>query len=295
MRLIIENANLVLCVDTLGAQMMSIKSKDGCEYLWQGDPAYWEDRAPVLFPFIGRLQDKKYQVGGKGYSIGIHGFAAASEFSVESHTSDTLVLSLRNSLVTLVQYPYDFTLEITYHLKGNTIEVQNRVINRDESMMHFALGGHPGFRVPLNDGERFEDYCLEFAKPCTPERIGFTDDTILVNGQTERYVLEGGNVLSLRHDLFDEDAIILQNVAREVVLKSRTCPRTVTVSYPDMPYLGIWHWPMKAAPYVCIEPWTSLPGRSGMIEEISCRSDFVHLAPGKTYENIWTITIGQEG
>ncbi len=142
MLLTIRNEYVTLSVDTHGAQMMSIKGQDGCEYLWQGDPAYWEDRAPVLFPFIGRLQDKKYQVDGKGYSIGIHGFAAVSEFSVESHTFDTLVLSLRNSLVTLVQYPFDFTLEITYQLIGSTIEVQNRVINRDASVMYFALGGH---------------------------------------------------------------------------------------------------------------------------------------------------------
>ncbi len=288
----IENDFLKLSVDTHGAQMMSIKDRDGCEYLWQGDPAYWEDRAPVLFPFIGRLQNKKYQVGGKEYSVGIHGFATDSEFVVEAHTSDTLVLSLRNTLVTMVWYPFDFTFVITYHLKGKTIEIQNRVINRGRTMMNFALGGHPGFRVPLGDGEMFEDYYLEFSQVCTPDRIGFTEDTVLVNGQTQRYLLESGKVLKLQHFLFDEDAIILQNMAREVALKSYASGRRVTVSYPDMSYLGIWHRPHTDAPYVCIEPWTSLPGRSGVTEDISNRTDFVHLPSGKTYENIWTITIG---
>jgi len=82
--LTIENAKLKLCVDTRGAQMMSIQGKDGCEYLWQGDPAYWEDRAPVLFPFIGRLEGKQYQLDGQVYSIGTHGFAAGSEFYVKN-------------------------------------------------------------------------------------------------------------------------------------------------------------------------------------------------------------------
>ncbi len=294
MLLTIENAHLKLYVDTQGAQMMSIMGKDHDEYLWQGDSAYWGDRAPVLFPFIARLEQEQYQLGGKVYSMGIHGFAAGSEFAVESHSEDTLVLALHKSLITLVQYPYDFTFEITYHLNGKAIEIQNRVVNRDGTVMHFALGGHPGFRVPLNAGERFEDYYLEFSQSCTPDRIGFTEDTVLINGKTERYPLRNGKVLPLKHSLFDDDAIILQNMAREVTLKSHTSQRSITVSYPDMPYLGIWHWPKKDAPYVCIEPWTSLPGRSGVIEEISCRSDFIHLAPGKTYKNIWTITIGQE-
>ncbi len=291
MLLTIENADLKLCVDTLGAQMMSIQGKDGCEYLWQGDPAYWEDRAPVLFPFIGRLEGKQYQLDGQVYSMGIHGFAAGSEFCVEKYTDDTLALSLQSTSVTQANYPCVFILEIRYHLNGKTIEVQNFIKNKGESTMHFALGGHPGFRVPLNKDERFEDYYLEFSKSCTPDRIGFTEDTILVNGQTERYPVEDGKVLRLKHNLFDDDAIILQNMAREVSLKSKNSQRSITVAYPNMPYLGIWHWSHKDAPYVCIEPWTSLPGRSGITEEISCRSDFVHLMPKQTYENIWTITV----
>ncbi len=291
MLLTIENHCLKLCVETVGAQMMSIQGSDGCEYLWQGDPAYWKDRAPVLFPLIGRLQDEKYQLDGKEYGIGIHGFAAATEFSVDAHTSDTLVLLLRSTPGTLQKYPFAFVLKITYRLEGNTIRVENSVTNEGRETMHFALGGHPGFRVPLCADESFADYYLEFSQCCAPDRVGFTDDTILLNGQTQRFALENGRVLHLRHDLFDDDAIILQNMAREVALKSRNSTRCVVVRYPDMPYLGIWHWPRKDAPYVCIEPWSSLPGRSGVTENIACRSDFVHLSPGNAWENIWTITM----
>ncbi len=287
----IANSRLSLTVDSLGAQMLSLKGADGLEYLWQGDPAYWADRAPVLFPMIGRLENKQYTVGGNPYSINIHGFAAQSEFSVRSHGQDCLVLTLTDSPETQVQYPFGFSLEITYRLEGDQVVVENRVTNRDDRTLSFALGGHPGFRVPLTDGEAFEDYCLEFSTACQPDRIGFTDDTILVNGQTERYALEDDRRISLRHDLFDNDAIILQNMARAVTLKSGKSSHSVTVSYPDMPYLGIWHWPKKDAPYVCIEPWTSLPGRSGLAEEITCRSDFVHLPAHRMWENTWYITV----
>ncbi len=286
----IENAHLRLTVDTLGAQMMSILSKDGCEYLWQGDPAFWSDRAPVLFPFIARLEKEQYQLNGKVYSMGIHGFAAQSEFTVEVQ-EDALVLTLQSTDATKESYPFDFSLEITYRLVGTAIHVENRVVNKSTTPMHFALGGHPGFCVPLNGEGSFEDCYLEFAAACDPERIGFTEDTVLINGLNAPYPLQNGTILPLRHSLFDEDAIIIQNMAREVMLRSHSSSRSVTVSYPDMPYLGIWHWPRKDAPYLCIEPWTSLPGRSGVLEDIATRSDFIHLEPGKGWENIWTITI----
>ena len=78
---------------------------------------------------------------------------------------------------------------------------------------------------------------------------------------------------------------------RRVTLRSRVSGKGVEVSYPDMSYLGIWHWPKASAPYVCIEPWTSLPARQDVVEELTCKSDLVHLAPGGAYENAWSIRV----
>ena len=83
-------------------------------------------------------------------------------------------------------------------------------------------------------------------------------------------------------------------MARRVTLCSAKTNRSVTVTYPQMPYLGIWHMPHTDAPYVCIEPWASLPSRQDVVEELSCKSDLIHLAPGAKYENQWSITITEE-
>lgn len=289
MLITIQNEHLCLTVDTLGAQMMSLRAQ-GTEYLWQGDPQYWPDRAPTLFPFIGRLTDNSYRFRGKTYPMGIHGFAAASEFSPVEQSSDRLVLSLSSSVVTLVQYPFDFSLEITYQLKGSTVEITYQVRNLDSKTMPFGIGGHPGFRVPLAEGERFEDYVLEFSESCQPDRVGFTP-AVFLSGHDEAYPLKDGRSLPLHHELFNQDAVILKNMAREVTLCSNTSSHAVTVSYPQMNYLGIWHWPNTDAPYVCIEPWSSLPARQDVIEEFTCKSDLVQLEPGKIYENRWTITV----
>lgn len=288
----LENSLLQVTVDTLGAQIMHLRA-GGTEYLWQGDPKYWSDRAPTLFPFIGRLWDNSYRYQGKTYPMTIHGFAAQSDFVPVRRGSDYVLLSFSSSAASLAVYPFDFTLNVTYRLADSCLQITYSVRNHGGQVMPFGIGGHPGFLVPLEDGERFEDYYLEFPIACRPDRVGFTPDVYL-SGHDEAYPLEEDRYLRLRHGLFDEDAIILKNMCREVTLKSKTGKKFVTVSYPRMPYLGIWHRPKTDAPYVCIEPWTSLPARKGMIEEFTCKSDLIHLLPNETYENTWSITIGEK-
>ena len=93
------------------------------------------------------------------------------------------------------------------------------------------------------------------------------------------------------HNLFDDDAIVLKNMASSVSLKSDKAEREVKVTYPNMDYIGFWHAPKTDAPYVCIEPWSPLPSRKGVIEEFSTKPDLVSLETNKIYENSFTVEI----
>ena len=292
MLITITNGVLSLMVDTLGAQMMSLQRR-GTEYLWQGDAKYWGDRAPILFPFIARLTNDSYTFMGKTYPMTIHGFANASEFTVAEQGEGYLALELCSSEQTKIHYPIDFIFRVIFRLEGDSLHTTYHVENKSDVTMPFGIGGHPGFKVPVSEAEKFEDYYLEFSLPCQPDRVGFTP-AVFLSGHDEAYPLADGTRIDLRHDLFDADAIILKNMAREVTLKSRVSSHRVTVSYPQMPYLGIWHWPHTDAPYVCIEPWSSLPSRQDVVEEFACKSDLVQLESGCVYDNTWTITIGGE-
>ena len=289
MLITIENEQIHLTVDTLGAQMMHLQSKD-TEYLWQGNPKYWADRAPHLFPFIGRLTNNSYRLGDAIYSMTIHGFAAKCDFTVIEHNKDLLILELTDNPEIQEQYPFSFTLQIKYHLVGNRVDITYQVQNRSKISMPFAIGGHPGFCVPFIAEECFEDYSIVFSQPCQPDRIGFTADVYL-SGHDERFPLIGDNRIDLRHDLFDQDAIILKNITREVTLLSNKSGKGIRVTFPNMPYVGIWHWPNTDAPYVCIEPWTSLPSRQDVVEDFYSKSDMLFLDPTNTYVNTWSITI----
>lgn len=287
----IQNSCMCVMVNSLGAQLWSVLGRDGTEYLWQGDAKYWSDRALTIFPYVARLWQGKYEMDGQICSLPIHGFAPESEFVLAEKTETRLVLELADSEKTLALYPRSFLFRVIYALEADTLCVTYEVENRDERAMHFGLGGHPGFNVPLERSRCFEDYRLRFGAPCHPVRVGFTKDCF-VSGEDTPFALEQGQLLALRHDLFDDDAIVLANMAREVTLEAEGGGHFVTVSYPDMPYLGIWHWPKTDAPYVCIEPWRSLPARSGCIGALEEQTDLVHLPAGGTYRNRWTIHIG---
>ena len=81
--------------------------------------------------------------------MGIHGFAAASEFSPEEQSDEKLVLSLCSSIVTLVQYPFDFSLRITFQLIHNTVEISYQVRNLDIKTMPFGIAGALGAPITL--------------------------------------------------------------------------------------------------------------------------------------------------
>ena len=286
----IQNAFLTVTVSERGAELQSIQDVNGVQYLWQGDPKYWSDRAPVLFPFIGRLTNNSYKCMGKVYPMSIHGFAAASRFTLAEKTQRSIVLQLKSTPQTYAQYPFEFSLWITYTLCENTLYISYRVENLNNKTMPFGIGGHPGFNVPLVDGESFEDYELEFSMPCCPDRIGFSP-AVYLNGCDKVYPLRDERFIDLKHELFDDDAIILKNMAREVTLRSKISGNGIVVRYPNMPYLGIWHWPKTDAPYVCIEPWSSLPARQDVVEELLCKSDLVQVQPYSVYRSEWSIAV----
>ncbi len=286
----IQNPYLKVTAAAEGAQLMSILGADGTEYLWQGDPAYWPDRALNLFPYVARLTQGSYYLDGQLHHMAIHGIAPYRAFRLAEHRDDAMTLELTADDETRAQYPRTFTFRIHYRLRGAALEVTFQVDNRDSLPMYFGLGGHPGFNVPLIRGKSFHDYRLRFAEPCRPKRVGFTD-ACLLDGTATPYPLEDGQYLPLRHDLFDQDAIVLQDVCRQVTLETDGDGHGVTLTFPQMPYLGIWHMPHTDAPYVCLEPWCSLPSAQGEIAVLETQRDLIALAPGQRYENRWSIAI----
>ena len=274
----------------MGAELMSIKSKDGCEYLWQGDSKYWSGRAPIMFPICGRLFGGEYTYLGKTYTLPNHGFARKSLFALKSASLSFVTLELASNEETKKVYPFDFVLDVTFSLKDNSLNVKYEVKNTDDKEIIFSIGGHPAFNVPLDKGLSFEDFYVEFNKRCNAVRVDFSPTCFLTHND-KPYNPKGTKRIDLRHDLFDDDAIFLYNVSKEITLASDKSQRSVTMSFDGMKYIGLWHAVKTDAPYVCIEPWTSVPATDGQIDDLLTKEEMVHLPIGYTYKNSYSVKI----
>lgn len=290
MQYTIKNEDLTVEISDLGGELMSIKSADGTEYLWQGDSNYWAGKAYNLFPIVGRLTEGKYTYKNKTYEMNLHGFVRKSVLQTENQKNDSITFVCKSNETTKKMYPFDFEYKIIYTLNKNSLITTYQVKNTGKESLIFTVGGHPGFNVPLTKNENFEDYYLEFEDKRPAKEIEMSKTCYLTDKEKD-FKLENGKILKLKHNLFDNDAIVLKDMSKKVTLKTDKNNKSVTVEYPDMKYLGIWHKPKSDAPYVCIEPWASLPSYDKKIDDLETKRDMEKLDSNKIYNNTFTITI----
>lgn len=283
----IQNNNLQVAISSLGAELQSIK-KGEKEYLWQGSADSWSSKATNLFPFIGRCTDGKYIYQNNQYEMNSHGFVRNTDFQVEQISDSKIIFKTNHTNETIKIYPFKFEYQIVYELKNNSLQITHNVFNLDEKTMYFAIGGHPGFNIPFDDNLNFEDYYIEFCEEFDPKAYEIIQFNI---GDLQSYPLKNNKILNLKHDLFDNDAIIFKNPPKTLCIKSDKSQNSIKVTYPQMEFLAVWHTPKKQTPFVCIEPWTSIPARHNIIEDIEKLEHFITLESNKNYTNSWEITI----
>lgn len=287
----IENDKFSVSVDTTGAQLQSMYSKETkTEYIWQGDSKYWSGRAYNLFPFIGRMYKNVYSYQGEMYTSRAHGIARYYVFRLEERSANRLVMLLTENEDTLKEYPFRFEFRVFFELNGNVLNVRYEVTNTDSQTLICAFGGHPGINVPFGKGA-FEDYYVEFSEKTSVQRQLLSDSDRFMAGKAIPYALQDGTKLPLQHDLFNHDAVILSNTSRYVSIKSDKESRRVAMNFEDFKYLGIWHPGDTDAPFICLEPWGALPATDGIIDNLETKADMTHVPPAKTAQVSYTVEI----
>jgi galactose mutarotase-like enzyme len=283
----IKNEIYNLTVSDHGAEITSLL-KNGKELMWNADPAFWGRTSPVLFPQVGAVCDKKYRYEGKTYEMGQHGFARDMDFEMISQTSDELVFELRDSEETKAKYPFAFVLRLGYKLTDDNVEVIWEVENPSDSDMFFSIGGHPAFNCDLTKDK------LLFTNKGNKVSGNLTSNVVMLDGsgclsdKTTEVLLEDG-VLALKPELFDEDALVIENrQADAVAIIDAEGETIVTVSF-DAPLFGVWSPDHKNAPFVCIEPWYGRCDRAGFTGDLSEREYGNKLGAGEKFKVSYTI------
>lgn len=289
MRYQLQNKCIRIAVDSKGAELQKLlHAGHGIDYLWYADPAFWGKFSPVLFPIVGTLKDDTYFFKGKKYSLPRHGFGRDMEFEAIKVSDTEIWFKLGHTDTTLMNYPFEFILEITYSLEENTLHVDYKVTNPAfDTSMWFSIGGHPAFRVPLSEDDQFENWYIHFPDDSRLERI-FLEKGIL---RSQREILPlVKNKLFLNEDLFQNDAIVIDSMkSNQIYLQSKNSNHGLRMDFEGFPWFGIWKVPN--APFVCLESWCGVSDFWDASGEISEKAGMNHLAAGDIWQRRWSVTL----
>ena len=287
---ILSNGELRVEVSAHGAELQSIR-KGETEYLWQGDPAFWGRRSPVLFPIVGSVWESRYRVAGAEYQMGQHGFARDMDFTLVNASETEVRYRLESSVQTKERYPYDFCLEIAYRLRGRCLDVIWEVTNPSAEDIYFQIGAHPAFYYPDYDPQTSGRGHFTFDRSEGLECIRIKEKGC-VDAETKWPLELCEGVLKLEKDTFDAiDTIMLQDsqVGRVNMFREDGSP-WLSLSF-DAPVVGIWSPPGKVAPFICIEPWYGRCDRAGFEGDYREKDWMNRLASGEKFESVYTIEI----
>ena len=287
--MIIKNGIYSATISQAGAELKSLADlSTGKEYIWHGDPAWWNGSAPVLFPIVGGLRDGAYTFEGNTYKLGNHGFARASQFSVAREGADSAELILTSSAKTREAYPFDFTLAVAFGLERSGLSVRYTVTNTGPRRMYFSIGSHPAFVVPFAGGA-LENYYVLFDHDEDIERW-FIKDNLVVADKTEE-VFENSRIISISRTLFDRGALVFKSPrSHEFTIKSSLTPHFIKVATEGAPYLGIWGKP--SGPFVCLEPWHGVADSTNASGNLVEKEGILGLEPRGTFTTGYRIEIG---
>ena len=287
----LKNEQLSIIVSEKGAELQSIKDANGKEYLWQGDPQYWNRRSPILFPLVCSVNNDTYRVDGKEYHLPRHGFARDTDFTLIYQSDRKVTFALESSEETKKVYPYDFMLSVSYVLDENKIGVIWHVHNTDTREIHFQIGGHPAFNVPdMKPGEDQQGRI----------RLDNTDpmDALhsYLDGSHEMdempFIEAEDGVMEFSNNTWRNDSIKIHKCQlHRAELLNKACKAEVTVEFRT-PVVAFWSPYGKQAPFVCIEPWYGIGDPRGFDGEFKDKPLMNHLQPGASFMSRYTSIIG---
>ena len=283
----LESDGLAAAIDPLGAQLSRLRDSKGRDLLWDGDPAVWKGRAPLLFPIVGALAGGSYRVDSNTYRLPRHGFARDRRFEVIRSTRTMAELELTADQESLRLYPFRFALTVRFELDGTTLILETRIRNTGDRPMPASFGYHPALRWPLPFGRERSRHAIEVEldEPAPMRRL---DAEGLLTPVPHATPISNRH-LALVDSLFRDDAMIFDQIrSRSLTYGADDGPR-LRLSYPDAPYLGIWTKP--GAPFVCIEPWHGVADPEGFDGDFSAKPGIFVVLPDVDFITEMSLTL----
>lgn len=286
----IKNSELQVIVSAAGAEMQSLCDvATGKEYLWQGDPAYWGGRSPILFPIVGGLWNGECRIGGKAYRIPKHGFVRKRDWEVVRSEESVVTFAVRSTAEERELYPAHYLVEATFSLEGRKVNVEFTVTNEGEEDMWFQLGGHPAFMlhdfqedVPVSGYWRLE------GKPHSLLRAGTQG---CIEPDRVEIPLTQDGLVPVCVDTFANEALIFDDHQLTAATLLNTERQPVVRVQSTAPAWLFWAQQGQHCPFVCAEPWYGLCDNQHFEGDISERTYINHLLPGEKWVGGYTVEV----
>ncbi|NLC56726.1 MAG: hypothetical protein GX774_07825 [Armatimonadetes bacterium] len=265
-----------LVVPARGAVLESFGVRDGAhgrrELLFPAEHFEQGGGAPVLFPVTGRsLCDGElgsYRHRGTVRPMPLHGFAHSLPWEVVAADADSrsafVTCALAASEATWAIYPYAFRLALTYRLRDGLLLLEAVVENPGPDPLPFHLGYHPYFRMPVHpEGDRRR------CRMRVPSAATWELANLCATGR--RLPMAPGTAYDPERALGEEtmDRVFADlrpepDTGRVVCwARDPDAEITVAVEYDPETFPVFVVYTSPAGPYVCLEPWTGLPGGLG--------------------------------
>lgn len=285
---VLENDRLKVTVSDHGAELCSVVDKaTGCERIWCADPAVWNRHAPILFPFVGKVTEGKYRIGGREYRMKTqHGFARDMDFRRVKETASSVTHRLAATDATKEIYPYDFRLQVKHFLDPDHAEllhIEWDIENAGDTAMTYAIGGHPGFQMPA--GVKKEDCFLVFPGK---ERLAYfqvNKEGFALPHQVRELTLENGCSPYLEN-IPDTWIFSEQEIGTAGISLPDGKP-FVTLHCEGFPLIAVWANPKGT--FICLEPWYGRTDDAGFTGSLEEKPGMQQLLPGEKKKIAYSI------
>ena len=153
--------------------------------------------------------------------------------------------------------------------------------------MPFSFGLHPGFRCPLCEGERFEDYTVRFSQP--------EEMTLIVMDLSGKTPYENKAVslqeIPCDYALFAQySTLIYRGMKSSFVTLEGKAHHGVKVDISGYPLFAVWT-AATDAPFICLEPWYGHSDFSEVKEDFYHREGTQILSAGQTFTTAYAIEV----
>ena len=253
----IHKDHVTVTVSNHGAELQRL-SWNHYELLWSGKKEIWPRRAPVCFPWCGKMVNDEGIFNGRKCRGPLHGFIRDLEHTLVAQGED--FLRFRITWAGNENWPWPFFFETDHQVIENGVMTTCAVTNTGVEPMAMQLGFHPGFACPFLPGTDIEEYQVHF---------------------------ENGLIVPLKSQLFDNDSIRYNDVGMWARLEHQKSRKYIQIGTKG--FFCVLLWSQSGIPgFLCIEPWQGYPGPQ---EELNQRPGTVILMPEERREWQQIITV----